>query len=434
MIRTCFLFIILLLSNSAFAIFQSSSNAQYYKRFQEVFEKVEKEYVKEPKKQELIDAAIEGMLSSLDPHSTYFVDDDFEYFVNNFKGEFAGIGVEIIFETGAIKVISPIDDLAAFKAGVKAGDYIVKVNNDLVSSLGFNKSLSELRGEAGTKVKITVVREGESKPLEFELTREIVTVNPVKSHMDNNIAYLRISTFSEKAAIELKKAMNSLKQKNKDKIKGIILDLRNNPGGVLIPTTIDVADYFLNGGEVILSTKGRTLASEEIFSARKDTEKAPNVPIVVLINNGSASSSEIVAGALQDNKRALLMGLKSYGKGSVQTFYPLDNRSAMKITTGIYYTPSGKSIQAEGIQPDVVVDYAKVEYPKKDDNQFRYGETMYKNYLKNEQSEKDGEENKEEQPKEQVMSDTYLKDFQYARAYDLLQGIIILEKKDERKK
>ncbi len=244
MIRNCFLLLLLFLANPTFAIFQTESNTQYYKRFQEVFEKVEKEYVKEPKKQELIDAAIEGMLTSLDPHSCYIIDDDLEYFVNNFKGEFAGIGVEIIFENGAIKVISPIDDLAAYKAGVKAGDYIVKVNDDFISSLGFNKALAELRGEVGTKVKITVVRDGETKPLEFELTREIVTVNPVKSHIDNNIAYLRISSFSEKAYPELKKAMNNLEQKNKDKIKGIILDLRNNPGGILLPTTIDVAGYF----------------------------------------------------------------------------------------------------------------------------------------------------------------------------------------------
>jgi len=192
-------------------------------------------------------------------------------------------------------------------------------------------------------------------------------------------------------------------------------------------------DIFLNGGEVVVSTKGRIANSEEIFSASKNTDKAPNLPMIVLINNGSASSSEIVAGALQDHKRAIIMGQKSYGKGSVQTFYPLDKRSAMKITTGIYYTPSGKSIQAEGIQPDIVVDYAKVEYQKKDDNQFKYGETMFKNYLKNEQSEKESEEDKGARPKEVVMSDTYIKDFQYARAYDLLQGIIILENQNERK-
>ncbi len=426
-IKYSFFAFLIFISLTSQASAQKESNSKYYKKFQEVFERVEKEYVKEPEKQKLLDSAIEGMLSALDPHSGYFADDDLEYFVSNTKGEFGGIGVEIIYENGAIKVISPIDDLAAFKAGIKAGDYIVRVNNELISNLGFNKALIELRGEPGTKVKVTVIREGEGKPLEFELTREIVKIKAVKSSLDNNIGYIRISTFSEKVPEDLKKEIKNLQEQSKGKLEGIVLDLRNNPGG-LLEQGILVADYFLQKG-VIVSTKGRAANSEIIFSAKENSEKAPNIPLIVLINGGSASASEIVAGALQENKRAILLGTKSYGKGSVQTFMPIDNRSAFKITTGIYYTPSGKSIQAEGITPDIISEPAKVEYPKKDEDQFKFSEATFKNHIKNEQS-KASEGNAEEKQKQPVkLSDMYYKDFQYARAYDLLQGIIILEKR-----
>lgn len=436
-IKITFISLFIVISAQSFAAYKNDGNEKYYKRFQEVFEKVEKDYVKEPKKQELLDAAIEGMVSSLDPNCGYFADDDLEYFITHTKGEFGGIGVEITYESGAIKVIAPIDDLAAFKAGIKAGDYIVKVNHELVSNLGFNKAVMNLRGKPGTQVKITAIREGETKPLDFELTREIVKLNAVKSHMDHNIAYLRISTFSEKALAELKKAVQSLKEQN-TKIDGIILDLRNNPGG-LFDQGILVADYFLKD-ELILSQKGRSLNSEILFKADLKSEKAPNVPMIVLVNGGTASSSEIVASALQDNKRAIIAGTKSYGKGSAQTFFPLDARSGFKITTALFYRPNGKSIQAEGLVPDILIEPAKVEYAKKEENIFKVSESTYKNHLKNEQEElikKEGtqEEKDKEAAKEAAkMSDTYLKDFQYARAYDLLQGIIILDKKNDPKK
>lgn len=430
------------------AIFRNDSNEKYYSKFKEVFERVERDYVKEPKKQELIDAAIEGMLSSLDPHSGFFADDDLEFFVTNTKGEFGGIGIEIVFENGAVKVISPIDDLPAYKAGIKPGDYIIKVNNDLVTNLGYNKALLELRGEPGSKVKISVIREGETKPLEFELVREIVKINSVKSSLDHNIAYIRISTFSEKVLEELKKAITNLQNDNKDKIQGIILDLRNNPGGLLTPG-VNVANYFIDEG-IIVSTRGRDKSSEVIFKASPESEKAPKLPMVVLINGGSASASEIVAAALQENGRAIVMGTKSYGKGSVQTFLPLDERSAYKFTTALYYTPKGISIQAEGITPDVLVENAKVEYSKKDDDGFKISESSLKNHIKNEKK-SDNQDNKSnktsknnieskiektDSKKEPAkMSETYMKDFQYARAFDLLQGIIIFDKtKNERKK
>jgi carboxyl-terminal processing protease len=436
--------LIVLLSNSAFALFKSDANEKYYQKFKEVFEKIEKDYVKEPKKQELLDSAIEGMLSSLDPHSGFFADDDLEFFVTSTKGEFGGIGVEIVYENSAIKIISPIDDLPAYKVGMKAGDYIVKVNNELVSNLGFNKSLLELRGKPGTTVKVTVLREGENKPLDFEITREIVKINAVKSNIDNNILYLRVSTFSEKATQELLKEIKTTISENKDKIEGMVLDLRNNPGG-LLEQAISVSDLFIKEG-IIVSTKGRDSSSEVITRANPSSEKAPDLPMIVLINGGSASSSEIVAAALQENRRALLLGTKTYGKGSIQTFFPLDARSAFKFTTGLYYTPKGISIQAEGITPDIVIEQAKVDYPKKDDDKFKFSESSFKNHLKNEQSNKDdknSEDKKDTKPnefdkksekQELKMSDLYMKDFQYARAYDLMQGIIILEKKKNERK
>lgn len=424
-------------SFSANALFKRDNNQIYYNKFKEVFEKIEKDYVKEPKKQELLDAAIEGMLSSLDPHSYYYSDEDLESFKDATIGEFGGIGVEIIYETGAIKVISPIDDLGAYKAGVKAGDYIVRVNDDYVNSIGFNKSIQELRGKPGTKVKVTVIREGEGKPLEFEITREIVKVDSVKTRSENNVAYVRVSTFSEKAAKDLKKEVNKLFN-SKNKPEGIILDLRNNPGG-LLDVGIEMADYFIKDGTIV-SMKGRDISSEMTFVASSNTPKIPNVPIVVLINNGSASASEILAGALKDHKRAILVGTKTYGKGSVQTFFPFDSRSAIKFTTGIYYTPNGTSIQAEGIEPDIEIEYAKVEYPKKSKDYTRFSEASLKNHLENEKSKnskKTTEESKDAKSKDEDIkkcSDEYKNDFQYARAYDIIQGLIISVKNDESKK
>lgn len=478
------IFVFSVLPFGANAVSKSESNDKYFKRFQEVFEKIEKDYVKEPNKQELIDSAIEGMLAGLDPHSSFFADEDLEHFLSDTKGEFGGIGVEITFEMGAIKVISPIDDLAAHKAGIKSGDYIVKINDELVSNLGFNKSLVELRGKPGTKVKVTVIREGESKPLEFDLTREIVRTNVVKTNIEDNIAYLRVSTFSEKATSELKKAVSKLMEENKGKIKGMILDLRNNPGG-LLDQSVGISDYFLDN-QLIVSIKGRKPSSEVVYKATKTADKAPNLPMVVLINGGSASCSEIVAGALQDNKRALIVGTKSYGKGSVQQLFPIDSRSAYKLTYALYYTPKGKSIQAEGITPDILIEQAKVEYPSKEKDIFKFSESSFKNHLKNDQSKDKDDLSKQQESKisdkkdvdeknpgdnnlndkgsgdknldnkkdalekkgsdkkidgktsnsknESTNSGMYQLDFQYARAVDLLKGLIIMDIKDEGKK
>lgn len=421
-------------------------NSAYYKQFQEVFERVNKDYVQEPNKQKMTDAAIEGMLNSLDPHSSYFTDADLEDFLNQTKGVFGGIGVEIMYDKGDIKVISPIDDLPAYKAGIKTGDYIVKVNEDFVSSLGFNKSVKEIRGAPGTKVKLLVIKENEMKPQEIELTREIVTIKPVKAHLEkNNIAYIRIATFNEHTIAELKKAMKTLQAESKGGVKGIILDLRFNPGG-LLEQSIAVSEYFIDTGTIV-STKGRTKNSNVIFNSNKFTEKAPKVPMVVLINAGSASASEIVAGALKDHKRAIILGTKSFGKGSVQSFTQISPRAAVKLTTAKYYTPSDRSIQAEGIEPDIVVERAKVEYPNAQEAEKRFSEASLKNYLKNDNKKLDDTKSIKEVQKLNNINDNpntnkdmelksknsiapgedlYKHDYQFARAYDLIMGLLLI--------
>ncbi len=446
--------IILLASLAVFSLAQAAeekpvknqlTDSEYFKQFQDVFGRVDRDYVQVPDKQKMIDAAINGMLNSLDPHSGYFTDEDFEDLVDQTKGEFGGIGVEVTYDSGAIKVISPIDDLPAYKAGIKAGDYIVGVNDEFVATLGFYKAVKAMRGAAGTKVKLLVIKEDESKPKEIELTREIVTIKPVKAYLEkNNVAYIRVIVFNEHTISELKKAIKNL---GKENIKGIILDLRNNPGG-LFEQAIDMSEYFIDSG-VIVSIKGKNPNSNEVYNSNKSKEKAPNVPMVVLINAGSASASEIVAGALQDHGRALVLGTKSFGKGSVQVLTQVSPRSAVKITIAKYYTPKGREIQAEGIEPDITIMAAKVEYPETKGIDIRFSESSLKNYLKNDKADNPKEDqaaNKKVTTKtdntsktsssaketgqkavtEPQFLDHYKKDYQFARAYDLIVGLILV--------
>jgi len=419
------------------------SNQEAYKQFQEVFERIEKDYVQVPDKQKMIDEAINGMLNSLDPHSSYYTDEDLEDIFTFTKGEFGGIGVEIMYDSGAIKIISPIDDLPAFKAGLKGGDYIVGVNDELVSTLGPNKAIKEMRGTPGTKVKLLIIKEEEVKPQEIELTREIVKIKPIKAHLEkNNIAYIRITTFNESTISELKAAVKKLKTESKDDLKGIILDLRNNAGGIL-DQAIAVSDYFIDSG-VIVTTKGRTASSNSETKANEFSLKAPKVPMIVLINGNSASASEIVAGALQDHKRAIILGTKSFGKGSVQALTQINSRAAVKLTISKYYTPSGRSIQAEGIEPDILIEPAKVEYPEAKKIDKRFSESSLKNYLKNDDAknkDNNGKDNssknkdskketkaKNNKQEENELSELYKKDYQFARAYDVITGLIINKK------
>jgi carboxyl-terminal processing protease len=420
-------------------------NTYYYKQFQEVFERIEKDYVQDPERQEMTDEAINGMLRSLDPYSAYYTGDDLEFFLSSTEGEFGGIGVEIIYDNGAVKVISPIDDLPAYKVGIRAGDYIVGVNGELVSNMGFNKAVKEMRGEPGTKLNLLILKEDENIPKEVEVTREIVKIKPIKYELEQDelggIAYLRITAFNKNTVNELKKAVRELEKKSKannKELRGIILDVRNNPGGLLDQAAY-VSEYFLDHG-VIVSIQGKKSEDNATISAGRFVPKAPNVPMVVLINSGSASASEIVAGALQDHKRAIIVGTTSFGKGLVQTFTKINKRAGVKLTTAKYLTPNGRSINAKGIQPDIFIDNAKVEFSAKEDKDNPFTKSSVKSYLKkynneekfeqNDKKLKEIEKNKLPAKTEHEMSDKYKEDYQYARAYDLIRGLIITKYKN----
>lgn len=406
-------------------------NSYYFKQFQEVFQRIERDYMQDPKRQEMTDEAINGMLHSLDPYSGYYTGEDLEFFLDQTDGEFGGIGVEIIFDNGAVKVITPIDDLPAYKAGIRAGDYIIGVNGQLVSDMGFNKSVREMRGEPGSTLNLLVVKEDDHTAKEIELKREIVKIKPIKFEIEEEefggIAYIRIVAFNNQTSKELKKALSEIEAKLKKKkktLKGIVLDVRNNPGG-LLDQAVEVCEYFIDHG-IIVSTKGRNPKNDSIISAGRFVPKAPKVPMVILINSGTASAAEIVAGALQDHKRAVIVGSTSFGKGLVQTFTQINKRAAVKLTTAKYYTPSGRSINATGIEPDVFIENAKVEYAEKEDKKNSFTNSSVKSYLKKyntEEKANDIVKNKEK--KEFVMSEKYKDDYQYARAYDLIRGLII---------
>ncbi len=450
LIQISFLFI---LSNTALAKTTQQNpeedqypNSYYFRQFQEVFQRIEKDYMQEPKRQEMTNEAINGMLHSLDPYSGYYTGDDLEFFLNQTDGEFGGIGVEIIYDSGAVKVITPIDDLPAHKAGITAGDYIIGVNGKLVSNMGFNKSVKEMRGKPGTKISLLVVKEDDHSTKEIELKREIVKIKPIKFEIEEEdfggVAYVRIVAFNNQTSKDLKKSIediqNTLKKKKKD-LKGIILDLRNNPGG-LLDQAVAVCEYFVDHG-VIVSTKGRDSRKNAVMSAGRFVPKAPQVPIIVLINSGTASAAEIVAGALQDHKRAIIVGTTSFGKGLVQTFTQISKNAAVKLTSAKYYTPNGRSINAKGIIPDIFIENAKVEYAKeeKEKKQTAFSKSSIKSYLKkynmeektadNQLKDNDQEEkklqDKKELEKKYVMSNKYKNDYQYARAYDLIRGLII---------
>ncbi len=409
----------------------------YLKQFQDVMHRINMDYMKVPDKQEMIDAAIDGMLKSLDPYSGYFTDDDLKFFLDQTDGAFGGIGVEIVYDNGAVKVITPIDDLPAYKAGIKAGDLIIGVNGKLVSNMGFNKAVKEMRGKPGTKLNVLVVKQDEHKTKEVELTRQIVKIKPVKyeieTNNDVNIAYIRLVAFNNQTITELKSAVNEIEKKlagESKKLQGIILDVRNNPGG-LLNQAIAVSEYFIDHGTIV-SVRGRDGKNSTTTSAGRFVTKAPKVPIVVLINEGTASAAEIVAGAMQDHKRALIIGTTSFGKGLVQTFTQVNKRAAVKLTTAKYYTPSGRSINAKGIMPDVFIENAKVEFAKKEEKPKAFTSSSVKEYLKKYNNETDIDKAKQEKDskdstkkKKINFSEKYKKDYQYARSYDLIRGLVI---------
>ena len=385
---------------------------------QDVISIVKKDYVEEKTDAQLAEAAANGLLSSLDPHSSYLNEDDLKEMQVQTKGEFGGLGVEITLEYSVVKVISAIEDTPAFEAGIKSGDYISKIEDKSTVGMSINDVVKQLRGKAGTKVTITILRKGEKEPLVKTIVRQIIKVKAVRSAQFGDIAYVKINSFSEQAYEGIVKEMKKMNSKMGDKpFKGLVLDLRNNPGG-LLDQSIKISDLFLNKGQTIVSVGGRDKKTTKYYKDESDENLVPNIPIVVLVNEGSASASEIVAGALQDNNRAVVMGIKSFGKGSVQTVIPLDkNNGALRLTTALYYTPSGKSIQAHGIDPNVVVIDAKIEKSK----DLRDSEADLKGHIEV-QLQSAIEESKKNQMKDDNL-ELYDKDYQLARAIDLLRGI-----------
>ena len=338
--------------------------------FSEVLEKIQDEYVDEVNQADIMDSAINGVLQSLDPYSAYMSPKIFDEMQTETSGEFGGLGIEVSMESGVVKVIAPIDNTPASRAGIKAGDYIVRINGKQVQGKTLMEAVNLMRGPVGTSIEITVRRKGLRKAIKFEITREVIEIQSVVSKVINDkIGYLRLRAFNENSGSQLKKEISKLEKNNK--LAGYIFDLRNNPGG-LLSQAVKISDFFLDDGEIV-STKGRKIRENRKFFAKKG-DQIKGKPLIVLINNGSASASEIVAGALQDHKRAILLGVATYGKGSVQSIIPLKNRGAIRITISKYYLPSGKSISEVGVTPDIKVEEENEEFSinTSTDNQLNY--------------------------------------------------------------
>jgi len=389
--------------------------------FTEIFGRIKKDYVEPVSDKKLLEGAIRGMLTELDPHSAYLDSEQYNELKVGTTGQFGGLGIEVTMEDGFVKVVAPIDDTPAQKAGMQAGDLIIRLDEKPVKGMSLMDAVKIMRGEPGSEIKLTVVREGEEAPLNFTLTRAIIKVKSVRQRtLEKGFGYLRISSFQSRTGSSVKKAVKELKKENNGKLKGLVLDLRNNPGGVL-NAAVAVSDAFLKSG-LIVYTEGRIEDSEMKFSAAPD-DILDGAPIVVLINAGSASASEIVAGALQDHKRAVIMGEKSFGKGSVQTILPTSNGGAVKLTTARYYTPSGRSIQAEGIVPDIRLSRMKLEALDKPVFQ-PVKEADLSRHLENGNGKKKSRDGGEKGQKQ-----SEIKDYALHEALNLLKGISILNNK-----
>ncbi len=394
------------------------------KTFNEVLDMVQKNYVDEVDPSVLIQGAINGMIKSLDPHSAFMTPDLYKELEVETQGRFGGIGIEITILKDVLTVVSPIEDTPAFNAGVKSGDQIVKIDGKSTKDITILEAVKKLRGPKDTKVTITIMRENMTQPRDIILTRAIIQVKSVKAKtFDDHIGYIRIASFHERTAADLRKAWSEVSEKTKPP-KGLVLDLRNDPGG-LLNQAIEVSDMFLKSG-IIVSTRGRTKSMETKTMAKDNGDQDIGVPLVVLVNEGTASAAEIVAGALQDNGRALIIGTQTFGKASVQTVIPLENGSALKLTTARYYTPNGRSIQAEGIKPDIVVRLIRPADEKEDRFEERVREKDLKGHIK--PAKEDGtqlEEHKAEGLKETTDLD---KDNQLKTAVDILKSWQIMKK------
>jgi carboxyl-terminal processing protease len=355
--------------------------------FGDVFERVRADYVEKPDDSKLVESAVNGMLAGLDPHSSYMDAKSFRDMQVQTRGEFGGLGIEVTMEEGLIKVVAPIDDTPAAKAGVMANDIITHLDDEAVQGLTLNQAVEKMRGPVNTKIKLRIMRKGSDKPVEVSITRDVIRVRSVRSHLEgDDVAYIRVTQFNEQTTDGVRKAINDLSAQAGDKLKGFVLDLRNNPGG-LLDQAISVSDEFLERGEIV-STRGRNAEETQRYNARAG-DRTKGKPVIVLINGGSASASEIVAGALQDHKRATVVGTRSFGKGSVQTIIPLGSgNGALRLTTARYFTPSGTSIQAKGIKPDIeVLQEVPEELKARTDTR---GESSLRGHLKGEGQEETG--------------------------------------------
>jgi carboxyl-terminal processing protease len=393
--------------------------------FGDIFERVRSAYVEEVDEAELIESAINGMLTSLDPHSSYLPPKNFEDMRVQTKGEFGGLGIEVTMEEGLVKVVAPIDDTPAARAGVQTGDFITHIDGESVMGLTLSDAVDRMRGKVGTDIKVTIARQGREEPLELTLTREVIKITAVRGRVEGDVGVLRVTTFNEQTFDNLAAAMDKIKAElgGADKVKGWVIDLRNNPGG-LLNQAIAVSDAFLDQGEIV-STRGREGRDSERHNARPG-DLAAGKPIVVLINEGSASASEIVAGALQDHRRAIVVGAKSFGKGSVQTIMPLSGQGAIRLTTARYYTPSGRSIQALGIEPDILVERRTIEPVQEASAAARQrSEADLRGSLENVLSDEEREQWEAERARHEATEKLRTEDLQLAYALDLLTGIAV---------
>ncbi|MDY6992016.1 MAG: S41 family peptidase [Pseudomonadota bacterium] len=401
--------------------------------FTEVFHRIKNDFVEEVDDQTLLENAIQGMVTGLDPHSAYLNPEAYQELQVGTSGEFGGLGIEVGMENGFVKVIAPIDDTPAKRAGVKAGDVIIRLNDTPVKGMSLSDAVKIMRGKPGTAIKLTLVREEEDKPLTIEITRDIIQVKSVKTRvLEPGYGYVRISHFQAHTGDDLDRAIEELRTQQENGIKGLVLDLRNNPGGVL-NAAVAVSDAFLAEG-LIVYTEGRVEDASLKFNARPE-DVLNGAPMVVLVNNGSASASEIVAGALQDHKRAVIMGTKTFGKGSVQTILPMNNNSALKLTTARYYTPLGRSIQAQGIEPDIVLSKVKITSIKEEAELGFVSEKNIPGHLRNHDEQDLSQPLKEQEIIEptEAQLEQHIEDFALYEALNLLKGLNIIGEASARK-
>ncbi len=408
---------------------EAENKASVYEQldlFGDIFERIRAQYVEEVETDELIEAAIDGMLTSLDPHSSYLSPDDAEQMRVQTRGEFGGLGIEVTQEEGFVKVVSPIDDTPADAAGIEAGDFITHVDGESILGLTLDKAVDLMRGPVGSEIVITVVREGEQEPFDVTIVRDTIKLTAVRARTEGTSVVLRVTTFNDQTYPNLKEGLEEQIEEagGIENVNGIVLDLRNNPGG-LLTQAIKVSDAFLDEGEIV-STRGRNLEDGERFNATPG-DLTGGKPIVVLINGGSASASEIVAGALQDHNRAIVVGTKSFGKGSVQTVMPLRGDGAMRLTTSRYYTPSGRSIQALGVSPDIIVEQPRnnpVDEEEEDTNTRTRSEADLRGSLNNDSlSEDEIRQIEEDRAKAEATAELREEDYQLAYAIDILKGL-----------